>query len=282
MIIKDHKGLSITKQCDLLDLPRSGYYYKPVPISPFNLELMKRIDEIYLENPEYGSRMMRDILRREGYKVNRKRVQRLMRIMGIEAIYPKKNLSKPGIGSSHKIYPYLLRNLEIDRPNQVWCTDITYIRLSHGFVYLVAIMDWYSRKILSWELSQTMDKYFCLSALDRALRLYGKPEIFNSDQGSQFTCSDFREKLEDNGIQISMDGKGRALDNVMIERFWRTLKYGEVYLHDYNSPLEASHNIGSYIEKYNKKRPHSSLRSNTPDEIYFSKNEVLHSNGNVA
>jgi len=271
MIETGYPELSVKKQCTILDISRSGYYYKPVPISDFNLELMKKIDEIYTESPEYGSRKIRDILRRDKKygKVNRKRIQRLMRIMDIEAIYPKRNLSKPGKGSEHKIYPYLLRNIEITQSNQVWCTDVSYIRLKHGFVYLVAIMDWYSRRILSWELSTNMDKEFCLSTLDRAMRLYGTPEIFNSDQGSQFTCKAFREKLESKNIRISMDGKGRALDNIVIERFWRTLKYGEVYLKDYNNPIEAANGIGKYIEKYNARRPHDSLGKRTPDEVYF-------------
>ena len=273
MIETGYPELSVKKQCSILDISRSGYYYKPVPLSDFNLELMKKIDEIYTESPEYGSRKIRDILRRDKKygKVNRKRIQRLMRIMDIEAIYPKRNLSKPGKGSEHKIYPYLLRNIEITRSNQVWCTDVTYIRLKHGFVYLVAIMDWYSRRILSWELSTSMDKEFCLSALDRAMRLYGTPEIFNTDQGSQFTCKAFREKLESKHIRISMDGKGRALDNIVIERFWRTLKYGEVYLKDYNNPIEAANGIGKYIEKYNARRPHDSLGKRTPDEVYYAK-----------
>ena len=270
MIEQRNPKLSVQRQCSILDISRSGYYYKPVPLSDFNLELMKEIDEIYTESPEYGSRKIRDILRRnDRYKnVNRKRVQRLMRIMGIEAIYPKRNLSKPGKGGEHKIYPYLLKGMEITRPNQVWCTDITYVRLKHGFVYLVAIMDWYSRRILTWELSTTMDKEFCLSALDRAMRGHGVPEIFNSDQGSQFTCSAFRERLEQKDIKISMDGKGRAFDNIVIERFWRTIKYGEVYLKDYSNPIEAATGIGKYIEKYNSRRPHDSIGKRTPDEAY--------------
>ncbi len=230
---------------------------------------MKQIDEIYTESPEYGSRTIRDVLRREyGAKINRKRVQRLMQIMGIEAIYPKQNLSKPGIGREHKVYPYLLRNLDINRPNHVWATDITYIRLKRGFVYFVAIIDWYSRKILSWELSTTMDKSFCITALERAIRKYGVPEIINSDQGSQFTSKDFRDVLEKKGGTISMDGKGRAMDNIIIERFWRTLKYSEVYLKDYESPKEAYIGISKYIEKYNTKRPHTSLGGKTPREVY--------------
>ncbi len=266
--------LSIKEQCSLLDLSRSGYYYKPVPMSDFNIELMKKIDEIYIESPEYGSRKIRDVIRRKNKdsrglnRINRKRIQRLMRIMGIEAIYPKKNLSKPGKGSEHKIYPYLLRNLAITRPNQVWSTDITYIRLEHGFVYLVAIMDWYSRRILSWEVSITMDTDFCISALESAIRKYGTPEIFNSDQGSQFTSKAFREVLENRHVKISMDGKGRALDNIVIERFWRTIKYADIYIKDYRSAIEASEGISKYIEKYNMRRPHESLEKRTPDEAY--------------
>ena len=272
MIEVGYSALSVSKQCTILDISRSGYYYKSTPISDFNLELMKLIDEIYLESPEYGSRLIRDVIRRKKekkyQKVNRKRIQKLMRLMCIEAIYQKKNLSKPGKGSEHKIYPYLLRGLQINRPNQVWCTDVTYIRLKHGFVYLVAVMDWYSRRILSWELSTTMDKEFCISALDRALRLYGNPEIFNTDQGSQFTSKAFREKLETNGIKISMDGKGRALDNIAIERFWKSIKYGEVYLNEYKNPIEAANGIGKYIDKYNFRRPHSAFEKRTPDEAY--------------
>jgi len=272
MIEVEHEVLSVRKQCRILDLSRSGYYYKPVPQSEYNLSLMKQIDEIYTESPEYGSRKIRDILRRNNQdnKINRKRVQRLMRLMGIEAIYPKRNLSRPGKGSEHKIYPYLLRHLDINKPDQIWCTDITYIRLKHGFVYLAAIMDWYSRKILSWELSTTMDSGFCVSVLERAIRIHGIPEIFNSDQGSQFTGKTFRDKLEDNGIIISMDGKGRALDNIVIERFWRTLKYGEIFLQDYENPIEAAQGISRYIDKYNSRRPHDSLGKRTPDEVYYA------------
>lgn len=277
MISPEHKKLSVNKQCSLLDISRSGYYYTPVPMSSDNLKLMRRIDEIYTESPDYGSRQIRDTLNKEGYKVNRKRIQRLMKLMGIEAIYPKRNLSKPGKGSEHKIYPYLLRNKAITRPNQVWCTDITYIRLEHGFVYLVAVMDWYSRKILSWELSVTMDRHFCISALERAIRLYGVPEIFNTDQGSQFTCRDYREVIEQNGIQMSMNGKGRSIDNIAIERFWRTIKYGEVYLKDYKNPIEAAEGISRYIDKYNARRPHSSLKKCTPDEVYWD-NELGRTN----
>jgi len=272
MIDRSHK-LSLARQCRILSIPRSSYYYNPTPMTEHNLRLMRRIDEIFTESPEYGSRLLRDVLIREKFpKVNRKRIRRLMRIMGLEAVFPKKNTSKPGKGTGHKIYPYLLKGLEINRPNQVWCTDITYIRLSHGFVYLVAVMDWYSRKILSWELSITMDKDFCITALNRAIRRYGVPEIFNSDQGSQFTCEAFRHELESRGVKISMDGKGRALDNIMIERFWRTLKYGEVYLNDYENPILAYQGIERFIDKYNSKRPHSSLEKRTPDEAYRGEN----------
>lgn len=270
MITLNMKNLSVAKQCDLLNISKAGYYYKNAPMSDYNLELMNRIDEIYVESPEYGSRMIRDVLRLEyGKKVNRKRVQRLMRIMKIQAIYPKPKLSKPGIGGEHKLYPYLLSNLVIDRANQVWSTDITYIRLSHGFVYLVAIIDWYSRKVLSWELSVSMDKSFCISTLERAIRKFGKPEIFNSDQGSQFTSYDFRKVLDSHEIKISMDGKGRCYDNIIIERFWRTLKYGNVFLNDYLTPKEASKGISHFIEKYNARRPHSSIGKVTPDSVYW-------------
>lgn len=197
-----------------------------------------------------------------------------MRVLGIEAVYPKRNLSTPGTGSEHKVYPYLLKGLKIDYPNQVWATDITYIRLSHGFVYLVAIIDWYSRKILSWELSTTMDQAFCISTLERALRLYGAPEIFSPDQGSQFTARAFREVLEVKGIKISMDGKGRAFDNIVIERFWRTLKYADIYLREYESPIAAAEGISRYIEKYNGRRPHDSLGNRTPDEAYLTESVI--------
>lgn len=270
MIDPGLKTISVRRQTEALELPRSTYYYQAKPLSTFNIRLMHRIDEIYTESPDYGSRMICKILRREysNKNINRKRIQRLMRIMGKQALYPKRNLSKPGKGSEHKIYPYLLRNKKIDHPNQVWSTDITYIRLKHGFVYLVAIMDWYSRRILSWELSTSMDSSFCTSTLDRAIRQYGAPEIFNSDQGSQFTSKDFRDRLEKRSVKISMDGKGRAIDNIVIERFWRTIKYGEVYLKEYESPLEAVDGISRFIEKYNSRRPHSSLEDRTPDEAY--------------
>jgi putative transposase len=267
MITPDEQ-LSISKQCNLLGLSRSTLYYRKRPVSSYTLTLMNRIDEIYTQSPDMGSRQIRNVLRREGHKVNRKRIQRLMLIMGIKALFPGKNLSKPGTGSEHKVYPYLLRNLKIERPNQVWSTDITYIRLSHGFIYLVGIIDWYSKKLLSWELSTTMDQEFCLSAYRRAVNLYGAPEILNSDQGSQFTSTAYRNLVEDSGAKFSMDGKGRALDNIAIERFWRTLKYGEVYLKDYQSVQEAKEGIDTFINRYNSTRPHTTHGIQTPDEVY--------------
>lgn len=260
--------ISISEQCRLLGIARSTYYYEPCGESEENLTIMKRIDELYLDNPAWGSRQMRNRLKLEGKNVNRKRIQRLMRLMGIEALYPKRNLSRPH--PDHKVYPYLLRGLDIERPNKVWCSDITYIRLKHGFAYLVAILDWHSRKVLSWELSNTIDANFCVTALERALREYGKPEIFNTDQGSQFTSEMFTERLSGNGVRISMDGKGRALDNVVVERFWRSLKYEEVYLKDYNTMMECREEIGGYIRKYNSFRPHSSIGGITPDMVYHA------------
>jgi len=269
-MISPDEHISVSRQCQLVELPRSSFYYQKKPVSSENLELMKRIDEIFTESPDYGSRQIRNVLRRESLKINRKRVQRLMRIMGIMAIFPGKNLSKPGIGSEHKVYPYLLRKLSIGRPNQVWATDITYIRLAHGFVYLVAIIDWYSRKILSHEISITMDQEFCLSAYRKAVAKYGPPEILNSDQGSQFTSKDYRELVLKSGAKFSMDGKGRALDNISIERFWRTLKYGEVYLKEYQSVREAKDGIKDFIDKYNSRRPHTKHGILTPDEVFGS------------
>ena len=258
--------ISISEQCRLLGISRSSYYYEPTPETEENLALMRRIDELYTDHPSWGSRKMRDRLILEGKTVNRKRIQRLMRLMGIEAIYPKKRLSIPN--QEHRIYPYLLNGRIIDRPNQVWCTDITYIRLQHGFVYLVAIIDWYSRKVLSWELSTTLDTHFCLSALEDALHHHGTPEIFNTDQGCQFTSDAFTAKLLSKGIKISMDGKGRASDNIIIERFWRSLKYEEVYLKEYESVAECRENLRRYFDKYNNFRPHASLDGITPSMAY--------------
>jgi len=254
------------EQCELLGLARSSYYYEPVGDSAEDLELMRQIDEIYTELPYYGSRRMTYELNQTGWKVNRKRIQRLMQRMGLEAIYPKPRLSTPAPG--HKIYPYLLRGLKVERPDQVWSTDITYIRLRGGFVYLVAVIDWYSRYVLSWEVSVTLDTSFCVSALEWALK-DATPEIFNSDQGAQFTSEEFTHILKDRGVQISMDGRGRALDNVFVERLWRSVKWEEVYLKDYSGVAEAIEGLTGYFHRYNHLRPHQSLGNKTPAAVYF-------------
>jgi len=259
--------LSIARQCDLLSIARSTYYYDAKGESPLNLELMRLIDEQFLETPYYGSRQMAKHLRREGWCVSRKRTRRLMRKMGLVPIYQKPNTSKPH--PEHRIYPYLLRGLDITEPGQVWCSDITYIPMRRGFLYLVCIMDWYSRKVLSWRLSNTMEADFCVAALGEALRKYGNPQIFNTDQGSQFTSFEFTGVLKNAGIRISMDGKGRWMDNVMIERLWRSLKYECVFLNAYETGSEAKRGIGDWINRYNQKRPHSSLDDKTPDEAYW-------------
>jgi len=232
-----------------------------------NLELMRLIDEEYTRHPFYGSRKMRDWLERQGRRVNRKRVRRLMRKMGLFSVAPKPNTSRPS--PQHKIYPYLLRGLEIDRADQVWCTDITYIRLAHGFVYLTAVMDWYSRYVLSWEVSVTMEEEFCVSALESALRRHGRPEIFNTDQGSQFTGETFTGVLKAAEVDISMDGKGRAMDNIMVERLWRSVKYEEVYLKDYECVGELTAALKQYFTFYNAERPHQSHGGRTPAEVYY-------------
>lgn len=250
----------------MLKIPRSSLYYRPVPMPAGDLEIMRLIDRQYLKTPYYGSRRMVIALQEMGFAVNRKRVRRLMQLMGLEAIYPKPNLSKRH--PQHKIYPYLLRNLAITRPNQVWCADITYIEMARGFVYLVAVMDWFSRKVLAWRLSITLDSSFCVEALQEALERYGAPEIFNTDQGVQFTCAAFIEQLEAKGIRISMDGKGRFLDNIMVERLWRSLKYEEVFLKAYVTVAEAKAGIGAWFAHYNDERPHQALGYYTPAEIY--------------
>ena len=270
-MITRKSDLPVTRQCQLLNLNRSTVYYPPRPVSADDLRLMRRIDEMYLKRPFYGSRRLRDWLQDEGITVNRKRVQRLMRQMGMVAIYPKARTSKPGKG--HKIYPYLLRNLKIDRPNQMWATDVTYIPMAKGFVYLVAIMDWYSRKVLSWRLSTTMDTEPCVAALEEALARYGSPEIFNTDQGAVFTSEDFTGVLKQAGVDISMDGKGRWMDNVFVERLWRSVKYEEVYLKAYETVAEARQGIGTYFEFYNSERRHQSLNRQTPDQLYRGKVE---------
>jgi putative transposase len=256
--------LSVARQCELLDLPRSTRYYRPLGESAGNLALMRRLDEQYLGTPFYGSRRMAVVL-----GANRKRIQRLMRLMGIEAIYPRRRTTWPGAG--HKIYPYLLRDLEILRPDQVWSTDITYVPLRHGFLYLVAVMDWYSRHVLAWRLSNTLEGSFCTEALDEALSL-ATPEIFNSDQGSQFTAAAFTARLERRGIAVSMDGRGRALDNVFIERLWRSVKYEEVYLRDYADGWEAEQRLAAYFRFYSHQRIHQALGYRTPAEVYAQRN----------
>lgn len=258
--------MSIVRQCELAGLARSSLYYEPVGDSAEDLELMRRIDEQYTRTPFYGSRRMTFELNQQGWKVNRKRVQRLMRRMGLEAIYPKPRLSAPNPG--HHVYPYLLRGVKIERRNQVWSTDITYIRLRGGFIYLVAVIDWYSRYVLSWEVSVTLDTSFCTSALNWALK-DAAPEIFNSDQGAQFTSDEFTSRLKDRGVQISMDGRGRALDNVFVERLWRSLKWEEVYLKDYGDVADAIRNLSRYFYFYNHDRPHQALNNQTPAVVYF-------------
>jgi putative transposase len=265
MIDRTH-SLPVTRQCQLLDLNRSTVYYQPIGVSDEDLRLMRLIDEIHLKRPFYGSRRVRDNLEDLGHTVNRKKVQRLMQQMGIRALYPKANTSRPGKG--HKIYPYLLRGLNIDRPNQVWATDISYIPMAKGFVYVVAIMDWYSRKVLAWRVSNSMDADFCVDALEEAISRYGAPDIFNTDQGAQFTSDAFTGVLKAAGIQISMDGKGRWVDNVFVERLWRSLKYEEVYLKAYDSVAEARLGIGNYFRFYNYERRHQSLDRQTPEQVY--------------
>ncbi len=258
----------MTRQCKLLALSRSSIYYRPVEASDEDLRLMKAIDAIHLEQPFRGSRRIRDELldQKVVAYINRKKVQRLMRQMGLVALYPKKKTSLPGKG--HKIYPYLLKGLRIDRPNQVWATDICYIPMAKGFLYLVAVMDWHSRKVLSWRLSNTMDTGFCLEALEEAIARYGVPEMFNTDQGSQFTSDKFTGMLNAHGIKISMDGKGRWVDNVFVERLWRSIKYEEIYLKAYETPRQAESEIGKYFRFYNEKRRHQGLAGKTPDEVY--------------
>jgi len=255
----------VRRQCALLGLNRSNLYYAPADEDGFSLDVMRALDELYMEHPFYGSRRLAVVLQQRGFSVNRKRVQRLMHVMGLEAIYPRPRTSVPNSG--HQIYPYLLRNVPIVGSNHVWSTDITYIRLRRGFCYLVAVMDWYSRFVLSWALSNTMDVCFCLDALDDALR-QGRPAIFNSDQGAQFTSNDFTGRLRDVGVQISMDGRGRALDNVWIERLWRSVKYEEVYLRDYQTVDDARQGLSRYLAFYNHERPHQSLDYRTPAHVY--------------
>jgi putative transposase len=261
--------LPVVRQCELLGLARSTAYYEPLPVLEADLLLMRRIDELHLKWPFLGSRRLRDLLQTEGFPVGRKHVTTLMRKMGIAALYRKPRTSAPGAGPAHRIYPYLLRNLVIDTPNQVWATDITYLPMAKGFLYLVAIMDWSSRKVLAWRTSNTLTTDFCVEALKEALTKYGTPEFFNTDQGAQFTSDDFTGVLRSRGIKISMDGRGRWMDNVFVERLWRSVKYEEVYLHAYGSIAEANRELGTYFEFYNRTRPHQGLERLTPDAVYF-------------
>jgi putative transposase len=268
LVDRSHPEISVRRQCELLGVNRSGLYYEPVGESAENLLLMRLLDEEYTRTPFYGSRKMTKWLVAEGHPVNRKRVSRLMELLGLEAVYPKPNLSQPGEG--HRIYPYLLRGTTVDRVNQVWSTDITYIRMAQGFLYLVAVMDWFSRFVLSWSLSVTMEVGFCVEALKRALRR-GRPGIFNSDQGSQFTSEKFTGELARRQIAISMDGRGRCMDNIFVERLWRSLKYEEVYLKDYASVTEARAGIARYFQFYNHERLHQNLDYRTPAAIYLGR-----------
>jgi putative transposase len=266
MVSRDYPSLSVSRQCRLLEVSRSTVYYRPAVHSAETLALMRRIDELYLRYPFYGSRQMVRHLAREGVAVGRHRVRRLMRLLGLEAIYrkPRTTVANP----DHRVYPYLLRGLTIERPNHAWCSDISYIPVRGGFLYLVAIMDWASRRVLAWRLSNTMDTQFCLDALTEALERYGGAEIFNTDQGSQFTSVAFTSALQDAGMRCSMDGRGRCLDNVFIERLWRSLKYEAVYLHELADGFEAQRVIAEWIDYYNDERPHSALAGRTPAEAY--------------
>lgn len=267
-MIDNDSPLSIRRQCELVRVPRSGFYYEPTAPDADELSVMRLIDALHLEHPFYGSRKITLDLRAKGQDVNRKRVQRLMCLMGLEALVPKPKTSEPH--PEHVVYPYLLKRLKITRPNQVWATDITYVPMKNGFLYLVAIMDWCSRKVLSWRLSNTLDSTFCVEALEEALIAFGAPEIFNTDQGAQFTADAFTSVLRACGVAISMDGKGRWLDNVFVERLWRSVKYEEVYLHAYDDGHEARDGIGRYFKFYNSQRPHQALGYQTPDAFYLS------------
>jgi putative transposase len=271
MIDREH-DLPITKQAEVLSISRGSVYYLPRPVPERDLALMRRIDELHLNYPFAGARMMRGLLKRDGHGVGRRHVGTLMRKMGIEALYRRPRTSKPEPG--HKVYPYLLKDMKIDRPNQVWATDISYIPMARGFVYLCAVIDWFSRKVLSWKVSITMETSFCVEALQEALEKHGAPSVFNTDQGSQFTAEAFVSVLKDRGIAISMDGKGAWRDNVFVERLWRSVKYEEVYLKAYTSVTEARDSLGRYFKFYNTGRPHQGLDDRTPDEAYFNPQQL--------
>ncbi|WP_425046779.1 IS3 family transposase [Primorskyibacter sp. S87] len=271
MIEPGNRDLSIGKQCKLLSIPRSSFYYRPKGETVLNLALMRQIDEQFLETPFFGVRQMTWHLRNEGHLVNEKRIRRLMRLMGLMPIYQKPNTSKAAKG--HKIYPYLLRGLRVERPNQVWAADITYLPMRRGFLYLLAIMDWHTRKVLAWRISNTLEAEFCVDALNEAIARFGPPEIMNTDQGSQFTSFAWTDRLRRSGIRISMDGKGRFLDNIFVERLWRSLKYECVYLHAWETGSEAKAGVGKWIEFYNRKRPHSALGGKPPAVVYWLRKE---------
>ncbi len=266
MVVRDHPALSLSRQCRLLSIARSSLYYEPKGESVETLALMRRIDELFLKYPFYGARRMVLHLRREGVRIGRRRAARLMRLMGLQAIWRAPRTSAPH--PEHRVYPYLLRGLAIERPNHVWCADITYIPVQRGFLYLVAIMDWASRYVLAWRLSNTLDAGFCTEALEEALARYGAPEIFNTDQGSQFTSFAFTGRLQEAGVRISMDGRGRFMDNIFIERLWRSLKYEAIYLHEIADGLTARHLIRDWVRFYNAERPHAALGGRTPAEAY--------------
>lgn len=266
-MIEPSHALPVVRQCQLLDLSRSSVYYTPEPVSASDLALMRRIDELHLNHPFAGARMLRDFLKQEGITVGRRHVTTLMKKIGIEALYRRPNTSRKH--PQHPVFPYLLRGLDITRANHVWAMDITYIPMRKGFVYLAAVLDWATRRVLSWHVSNTLTTDFCLEAVEDALGRYGIPEIFNTDQGSQFTSSDFIDLLRTHGIQQSMDGKGRWVDNVFVERLWKSVKYEEVYLHAYDSVTQARQGLERYFRFYNQRRPHSSLDGKTPDQVYF-------------
>lgn len=266
MIQPGHEALSVRTQCELLHVARAGLYYQPVEVSPEELALMRRIDELYLVRPYYGSRRMTVALQQEGQEVNRKRVQRLMRLMGLEGMAPGPHTSRPH--PEHIVYPYLLKGVDVVRPDMVWAADITYVPLAHGWAYLVAIIDWYSRAVLAWRLSNTLATDFCVEALQEALRQHGPPSIFNTDQGAQFTASEWTDVLKAHQVRISMDGKGRCMDNIFVERLWRSLKYEEVYLNAYNDVREAWAGVGRWLRFYNLERPHQALDYQPPMRVY--------------
>jgi len=267
-LIESCPELSLQRQCELIGISRSGFYYEPAPESPENLALMRRLDELHLEHPVYGSRRLTAVLRREGREVNRKRVARLLALMGVEVIYPKRNLSQPGEG--HRIYPYLLEGLQISGPDQVWCSDITYVPMAYGFMYLVAVMDWWSRYVLAWELSNSLDSEFCIRAWTGALAGGRQPLISNTDQGCQFTSEAYLEAVESVGVDVSMDGRGRWIDNRFIERLWRSVKQEDIYVQDYADGLTAHRGLGCWFGQYNIARPHQALGYATPAELYHA------------